>query len=821
MFELLRDLRFGARLLAKSPAFTATAVLLLAVGISSNTLIFSVVNALLLRPLPVSHPDNLARLIEVHPNDFLTWDYPYQLCDELASKSASISEVLCEGEADTAFSAGASTERVRLHLVSPNFFSSLGIQPYLGRVLSAEDEHSAAMNAVLSYDFWRRRFREDASVLGRQISLHGHAFTIVGVSPEGFNGLTVDTSPDIRVPLSVNRFIVENPLFAQMFGRLREGVPLERASGDIEPLLRPAYQELLDRIFPRSQGMGADSVIQTRLRLESVSNGVSTLRAQFSRGLELLLAGVALLLLMACATVAGLLLARSAVRAQEMSIRLALGASPTRIVRQLLTEGLLLALLAGAFGSLLTWACLPLLVNALPPIRDRGAVLQPLAVHIGIDPRVLGFTLAITVLTAILFALSPALRSARADIATTLKAGRATGRLLPRNLIVVGQVALCTLILIGTALLVRTLGRMRSLNPGFDRDHVVTFTIDPSLRGYKAEQSRALGKSLLEKARALPGVGAASLASRALMRGTGVKGTFGVAGTQIHPTDFLNSSLNTVTPGYFDSMGIRVLAGRDFDWFDRPRAAGDGVIVNQVFAQRFFPGRNPIGQRFGNPGRGGVATSDHEIVGVVSDAKYRSLREPMPPTVYSSAVDGFDSAFILNLRTAQRPDALIAPVREVLRSLDPELPFIEVRTLREEVDASLWQERLLATLSALFGGIAALLAGIGLYGTLDYAVRSRTREIGVRMALGAQPARIVGLLVRQMLPLLVGGVALGLCGYAAEAVWIRRVLYDVGSWEPVAIAGVLILLGLLAAIAAAPPAYRAVRIDPASALRAE
>ena len=824
MSEFLRDLRFGVRLLAKSPVFTATTALLLAVGITANTLIFSVVNALLLRPLPVSHPENLVRLIEVHPTGFITWDLPYNLCDPVASRAASLSEVICQGEADVAFSDGASTERVRVHLVSPNFFSSLDVHAALGRILTADDERSGAMNAVLSYGFWQRRFQRDASILGRSIVLHGHPFTIVGVTPEEFNGLAVDTSPDVRVPGAVNRSIAEpfpkadpdsRPLYAQIFGRLRTGVSINRASAEAEGFL--------DQIYPAAPGTApGKSVFDSHLRLESVSNGVSTLRAQFSRGLEVLMAGVGLLLLMACANVAGLLLARSAVRAQEMGIRVALGASPARIVRQLLTEGLLLALLGGCAGALLIRACLPLLVHALPPIRDRAAVLQPLAVHVGVDLRVLGFALAVTLLTTVLFALSPALRGARSDVATVLKAGRTTTRrLLPRNLIVMAQVAVCTLILMGAALLVGTLERMRSMNPGFDRDHVVTFTIDPGLRGYKPEQSRTLSKALLEKASALPGVAAASLASRGLMRGTGVKSTYGAAGTRISATDFLNSSNNSVTPGYFDTLGMRVLAGRDFNWFDRNRTKPRQVIVNQTFARRFFPDRSPVGERFGGPGPGGVAKADHEIIGVVSDAKYRSLREPIPPTVYTPIVDGFDEAFILHVRTGPRPETIIAPVQQALRSLDPELPILEARTLRDEVEASLWQERLLAALSSAFGGIAALLASIGLYGALDYAVKSRTREIGVRMALGAQPSRIVSLLSRETLVLVMGGAVLGLCAYAAASVWIRRVLYDVRSWEPLAVGCVLLLVGLVAAISAAPAVYRAVRIDPASALRAE
>jgi len=829
--EFIRDLTFGIRLLSKSPVFTATAALLLAVGISANTLIYSVVDALLLRPPAVSHPENLVRLVEAHPNDFITWDLPYKLCGAWADRDRSISEAICQGETDVPFSDGSSTERVRIHLVSPNFFSSLGVHAYLGRVLTADDERTAAPNAVLSYSFWRRRFQRDASILGRRIILGGHLFTIVGVSPEAFNGLAIETSPDIRVPAALDRSIVKpygdmnpaaDPLHGQIFGRLRPGVPIERASAEVDPLLHQTFQDLLDQIYPRAKGMSPDSNRRSHLRLESVATGVSTLRAQFSRGLEVLMAGVALLLLMACANVAGLLLARSTVRAQEMGIRLALGASPARIVRQLFTEGLLLALLGGVAGMLLTWACLPLLVRNLPPIRDRAAVLQPLALHIDIDLRVLGFTLLTTLLTAVLFALSPALRSARFDVVSTLRGGRTTtGHLLPRKLIVIAQVAVCTLILIGAALLVETLERMRDMNPGFDRDHVVTFTIDPSLKGYTPEQSRALSKALLEKASAMPGVAAASAAGRGLMRGTGVKATLVQAGTRVTTNDLLASSLNNVTPGYFETMRMPLLMGREFNWFDRDQTKPRKVIVNQMFARRFFPGSNPIGGRFGFAGAGGVATADNEIIGVVSDAKYRSLREPIPPTVYNPVVDGFEEQFILHVRTGQRPEAIVAPVREALRSLDPELPFIEVRTLRDEVEASLWQERLLAVLSMIFGGIAALLASIGLYGALDYAVKSRTREIGVRMALGAQPARIIGLLSREVLLLVGGGAALGLGAYAAAAVWLRRVLFEVQPWEPIAVITVLAVIALVAVIAALPATYRAVRIDPATALRLE
>lgn len=833
MAEFLRDLRFGLRLLRKSPVFTTTAALLLAIGISANTLIFSVVDTLLLRPLPVANPESLVRLVELHPTNFVTWNLPYGLCDALAEKgAASFSDVFCEGEADLAFNDGASTERERVHLVSPNFFSALGVHAWLGRVLSPEDDSSRATNAVLSYDFWQSRFHGDRAILGRGFNLHGLRFTVVGVLPKGFNGLTVDTSPGIRVPASLDRQLIEpdsesapnvRPLYAQIFGHLRPGVSPAHADIQLGALLNKTYEDLLDQYFPQQKSSDAKRIIDTRLHLEPIPNGVSTLRTQFSRGLEVLMAGVALLLIMACANVAGLLLARSAMRSHEIGVRLALGAGRGRIARQLFTESLALAILGGVGGIVLTYACLPLLVRALPPIRDRAAVVQPLAIHIDVDVRVLAFILAVTLLTAVLFGLSPALQGARTGLAITLRSARTTTRrLFTRNLVVMAQVALCTLILIGAALLVETLTRMHSMDPGFDRDHVVTFTIDPSLRGYTPDQSRELSRKFLDTARALPAVADAAIANRAVMRGTGMKATYAVAGTKVTRNDFLNTSLNSITPGYFETMGMRIVAGRDFTWLDdykKPVTAK--VIVNQAFVHRFFPGVDPIGKRVGFAGPNGVAKPDIEIIGVVTDAKYRSLREPVPPTSYSPVVKGFDSSFILHLRTRQSPESIIGPVREALHSLDPQLPFIEVRTLREEVETSLWQERLLAALSSIFGAIAALLASIGLYGALDYAVKSRTREIGVRVALGAEPARIVRLLTSQTLLWIAAGIVVGLAAYAEAAMWIQKVLYDVKPWDPIAVGAVILIIAATAILAAAPPIWRGTHIDPASALRVE
>ncbi len=400
MPEFWRDIRFGLRLLGHSPVFALTISLLLGIGIGANTLIFSLFDALLLRPLPVPHPEQLVRLIEVRSNGFTTWDFPFELYEQLVSHGSSLSEVLCQGDLDVSFKDGESTERIRVNAVSKNFFTSLGIHAQLGRVLGPDDEKAGVTHAVLSRDFWRRQFAGSPSVIGRGINLNGRAFTIVGVLRSGMNGLSVDTSPDIRVSVTAGRMLVQQTsigppdplrLEFQIFGRLRPGMTLARAEAEIEPLARRAYEDALIAARPKFATGLPQELLDSHLRLEPAGNGISSLRAQFSRGLALLMASVGLLLLLACANVACLLLARSAARSQEIGMRLILGATRWQIARQLLTESLLLAVLGGALGVLLTFMCRPLLLAAVPPIRDRAAVLQPLALHADIDMRVFYF----------------------------------------------------------------------------------------------------------------------------------------------------------------------------------------------------------------------------------------------------------------------------------------------------------------------------------------------------------------------------------------------------------------------------------------------
>jgi predicted permease len=600
---------------------------------------------------------------------------------------------------------------------------------------------------------------------------------------------------------------------------LRPGISFQAARTQVEAELRNPYDAAEAEIFPDI----VKQTLATRLDLQPVGNGVSQMREQFSGGLEMLMSGVALLLILACFNVAGMLLARAAAREQEIAVRMAIGAERRRVVRQLFSECLVLAAIGGFAGVLLSVVCLPLAVRALPQLRDRGAVLQTQAVHIGLDWRVLAFALAATLVTAVLFGLSPAWTGARSDLAGILRAARSTGRRhLLRRVMVVAQVAICTVVLIGAALLIRTFEHLRSMDPGFDQFHVLTFTVDPSMKGYRPEQTKALSRNLLDQVRSLAGVQNAAIASRGVMRGTGVKSTLGAAGAVIKREDFLNSSLNTITPEYFETMGMRIVQGRAFDRRDNDRKKPAPVIVNQALVKRFFGGRFAVGERLGSRGPNGVASPDNEIIGVVSDAKYRSLREEIPPTVYMPAGEGIPSQFVLNVRTRiERPEAMMGAVREVLRKIDPQLPFVEVNTLHQEVDRSLWQERLLAQLASFFGAIAIGLAALGLYGALDYAVKARRREIGIRVALGAAPPRIAGMLLTESLALVTVGTVTGIAVYAAAAGWIRRLLYGVRAWDIATIGAAIAVILLAACIAALPPVRRAIGIQPAEALHEE
>ena len=811
----MNDLRYALRMLARSPGFTLAVAGLLALGIGANTAMFSAMNALLLRPLPVRHPEQLMRPVQLVPRIGVVSNFAPELYDELKKHSTTLSAVFGDAEWPIAMDDPQPAEQVRVHLVTPEFFDVLGVPALYGRTLTSDDakENPGAPPAVLSYNFWQRRFNSDVHAVGRTITLRGHQFLVVGVMPRGFNGITTDTAPDLRIPLRAFPLLryqggyTGGGLALEIVGRMKPGVSLAQARAECYAMWRGVTLQGL------KQSPNPDEVqreLSRGLEVESLERGASVLRERFGLALELLAGSAGLLLLLLCSNVAGLLLARSSARREEIAVRLALGATRGRLVRQLLAESSLLAVLGAAGGWLVAVASMPLLLRALPPLRDRATTHLTLTLDAAPDVRVLLFAIAVCIATALLFGLAPAVAASRTSLDGVLRGTRSSRAGRGRGALVVFQVALSTMLLAGAGLLVRSFQQLHGMDPGFDRDHVVSFTASPGLSGYTREQCDKLRLALLGRIRALPGVVAAASSSMPVMRGSGMKTTVAIDGRKVAAGDFLNTSTNTVSPEYFQTMGMHILEGRGFQVSDSgvkpPRA-----VVNQAFVNYFFPHADPIGHRFGN-GFG----PDNEIIGVVNDAKYRSLREPVPPVFYSL---GSDDVFVLVVRTHMRPESIIQPVRRELAALDPALPFLEIHTLAEEVDASAASERLTATLASLFGLLAGVLAAVGIYGLLSYAVAQRRREIGIRMALGARPGDIGAMVGLEALAMVALGVAAGLAGAWEAAPLVRSILYGVSPADGVSLAGAAAFVVAASLLATAIPAARATRVQPASALR--
>ena len=818
----MNDLRYAARKLAKSPGFTLIAVVLLGAGIGANAVIFSALDAVMLRPLPVKHPEELVRIVQKTPQLGTRSSFEYPFYEALRDHSTTLATVFGEEESWIALNEPRPAEQIRLSLVTPEYFDVLGVPALVGRTLNRDDakENPGLIPAVISYGFWHRRFDGDPDVLSHTLTLHGHKFVIAGVMPRDFNGTSQDISPDVRLPLPAAPLVLDEPnptgglrelVNLSIAGRLKPGVTRLQAKAECYSLWRGTTE-----IFWKDHPDILDAELRRGMDVDPLGRGTSILRDKFGNALELLIASVSLLLLMVCANLAGLLLARGTARTEEVAVRLALGATRARLIRQLLTESGLLAALGSVAGVLIAVVSTPLLVRALPPMRDLYTTRVPISVDIGMNQRVLLFSFLISALTVLLFGLAPAMGASRASLDSVLRGARTTGGWRGRRALIVFQIALCTVLLAGAGLLARTFEQLRRVDPGFDSDHLVTFTTVPSLTGYTVEQAKSLRLALTDKVRQIPGVLNVAVASRGLMRGSGIKATVTVAGQQPAPGDFLNTSINSVVPGYFETMGMRIVAGRDLTPADEGiQKAPLSVVVNQAFARHFFNGADPIGRRFGNP------PNANEIVGVVADAKYRSLREPMTPTYYNVWRDESNQAMQLEVRTGVNPQSIIEPVRRALAALDPALPFTEIETMSDEVGDSAAGERLTATLASIFGALAALLAAIGIYGLLAFAVARRRREIGIRIALGARPADIGEMIGRQALAMVVAGVALGIGAAVILAPLVKSLLYGVAPSDSLSLVSAALFVAAIAAAATAIPLLEATRVDPSSALRQE
>jgi predicted permease len=819
MGALAQDLRFAIRILAKSPGFTAAAVLSLGLGIGANTTVFSIVNGLLLRPLPVREPE---RIVAVYTSDYsgpLYGGSSYPDYRDFLEKTDAFAGLSAFTLAPMSLVGGGRNERVFGELVTSNFFEVAGTRPGLGRLLQPEEDGAAGSPPVLvlSDGLWRRSFGSDPGILGKAVTLNGRPFQVVGVAPPGFTGVLRGPAPDLWAPLTApgaissgDRLDSRGNRWLFVFGRLKPGVSGGAAQAQLTTLAKQLQQAFPANWTDLRQRTRTITVVP-----ESLARLYPEVRGAFLGFSGLLMATVGLVLLIACTNVANLLLARAAARRQETSVRLTLGASRGRLVRQLLTESLLLALLAGGVGTLLAlWATDLLMAWHLPlPV--------PLAVSIGLDARVLAFTLVLCTLTGVAFGLVPALQASRRELLPALK-----GELGPhvassrwfsaRNLLVVGQTALSLVLLVGSGLFLRSLRHAQSIDPGFDPKNLVLLSLDPRLNGYGEAQGQQVFQQLLERIAAAPGVQAASLTSTPPLGLESRRRRVTIEGYTPRDGEDMEVVTSSIGPGYFRTMGIPLAAGRDFSDTDRLGAPAV-AIVNEAFARRYWPGQQALGKHLHQ----GRMDTPLEIVGVARDGKYRTLGEDPTPFYFIPFLQTGESEATLLVRSSRGLGATMAAVRAQVQGLDPNLPVYDVKTMAEHMRLALLPARVAGGVLGGFGAVALLLTVLGLYGVMSHAVSQRTRELGVRTVLGARPADLLTMVLTQGLILAGIGTGIGLALAWVVSRLVASLLYGISATDPLTFAGVPALLVGTALVASYLPARRATKVDPMVALHCE
>jgi predicted permease len=849
--HLAQDVRFGARQLRKNPGFTAVAVLTLALGIGANTSIFTLVNAVLLKKLPVHEPDRLVLFRSVAPREFDVGGYtgnsttdpatgrnsmtsfPYQSFQRMSERPGALSDIIAFGNLSHGLSVTADglADLAVGQAVSGNYFSGLGLRPFLGRLLTVEDDAaSASPVAVISHRYWQQRFGGNAGIIGKQIALNHVAFSIVGVTPPGFEGaMDIGSTLDVTIPISWEPQLVakkeDSRLYGagewwlRLMGRLKPRATVEQARIGLETTF---YQSLVEQRAarrPKVPTPGGNTVndldpkFYPRLFLDPGGRGEMNTRQRYAPSLYLLQAVVGLVLLIACANLANLLFSRAAARQKEVALRLALGATRWRLIRQLLTESALLSSMGGVLGILLAlW-----IKNGLLAVSDWGGSGMSGVVP-RLDWRVLGFTTGLSSLTGILFGFAPAWRSTNVEFAPALKeAGRGSNAgsrsLLSRGL-VVSQVALSLLLVVGAALSVRTLLNLERVAVGFNTDNLLLFHVQPALFGYTGAKLEQIHQRLAERLEGLAGVKAVTFSSQPLLSGAEDLDAVLLRDRRGYAHILL------VRENFLEAMGIPLLAGRSLRFQDDARGPRVAV-VNEAFAHQFFPNENPVGKRFAfDPNQ----PDSVEIIGLATDASYTRQRDPAPATAYLSwrqEIPRLDWGVTYELRTSGAPSAAVASVRRTVREVDAALPIKDVRTQVPQAGETLRMERLFAKLQTLFGVLAQLLASIGLFGVMAYAVSQRTREIGIRMALGAARRDVLTMIVREGMTLAMLGIALGLIGAFSSTRVLHSQLFGVSPSDPATFAAVSALLSVIALLACCLPARRASRVEPMVALRTE